>query len=69
MLTEAIKVIRATGALDYRTLLRDVTEGTTQDVVLTPINLAADSEFHAWEALSDEVLNNWERTRKQGDGT
>ena len=69
MVTKAIKVTHATGALDYRTLLRDVTEETTQDVVLTPTDLAADSEFHAWEVLSDEVFDNWERTRKQGDDT
>lgn len=36
MVTEAVKVTRSSGALDYRTLLRDVTEKTTQDVVLIP---------------------------------
>ena len=69
MVTRAIKVTHTTGALDYRTLLRDVTEETTQDVVLTPIDLAVDNEFHAWEALSDVVFYNWERTRKLGDDT
>lgn len=37
MVTETIKVTQSSGTLDYRTLLRDVTEETTQDVVLTPL--------------------------------
>jgi len=69
MVTGAIKVTHASGALDYDTLIRNVTEETTQDVVPTPIDVVADSEFHAWEALSDEVFDNWERTQKQGDDT
>lgn len=26
-----------------------------------------DSDFKAWEALSDEAFNNWERVRKKGN--
>ena len=37
MVTETIKVTQSSGTLDYRTLLRDVTEETTQDVVLIPV--------------------------------
>lgn len=65
MVNEAIKVTHATGALDYRTLLRDVTDETTQDVELTPLDPAADSEFSAWVALSDEAFDSWEESLKK----
>jgi hypothetical protein len=55
MVTENIKVTRSSGVLDYRTLLKDVTEETTQDAVLTPIEPTAPKRDYL-TAEDDPVL-------------
>lgn len=41
MVSETIKVTQSSGTLDYGRLLRDVTEETTQDVVMAPFRETA----------------------------